>query len=641
MSFNVCFDIAAFLILALTFFYFGSRRKAALSLYRIYYVAMLVMMAMTVLDLLTVAYRIWPDLAGREIGAIVNLFNAAMQFCIVTQYVLYLLANASLDEIRYHKWRRVILLSLVPFEGVILYHSVASYLAGHEGHVFRECAFLQWTLTGGLVLYFIGALIIAIYYRKNLGFKHATHMLGSFALLLLAEAFQIFHPDIRMISIIIALGLVDLNFSVQRPEEIFDSTDAMRRKYFRTGVMTDYAHGISFYVVFIRLHDYRMLVDSIGQEDTDGLLKSVTSFLVNLRMDALVYHDERDTLVLKVGKCSEEERARILHEIRERFKMPWRNGMMESMLTAHFMAAYCPEEIPDALQFRRMVSNLIRTEAEPDTVIPVQQLVQEDKEGQMLEAIRRALDNNSFEVYYQPIYSTKEQRIVAAEALIRLFDPEYGFIPPEPMIALAEREGYILRIGEIVFTEVCRFFTENHLDRLGVEYIEVNLSAVQCMQNRLAEEFLEIMRKFNLPAESINFEITETAAMISNATVIKNISHFELHGVSLSLDDYGTGYSNISYLYNLPFMLMKIDKSLLWSADENEKAEITLRNTFRMAQRLHMKVVMEGVETEAQIRKLLEMNCDYFQGYYFAKPAKGEDFINYVKNFRLPEVCVR
>ena len=127
--------------------------------------------------------------------------------------------------------------------------------------------------------------------------------------------------------------------------------------------------------------------------------------------------------------------------------------------------------------------------------------------------------------------------------------------------------------------------------------------------------------------------------MISNAVVSQNISHFELHGVSLSLDDYGTGYSNISYLYNLPFMFMKIDNSILWSAENNEQADIILRNTFRMAQRLHLKVVMEGVETEAQIRKLLALGCDYFQGYFFSKPVKGEDFIRYVRNFELPEVC--
>jgi EAL domain-containing protein (putative c-di-GMP-specific phosphodiesterase class I) len=159
------------------------------------------------------------------------------------------------------------------------------------------------------------------------------------------------------------------------------------------------------------------------------------------------------------------------------------------------------------------------------------------------------------------------------------------------------------------------------------------------MQNRLAEEFMEIMRRFNMSFEKINFEITETSAMISNAVVSRNISHFELHGISLSLDDYGTGYSNISYLYNLPFMFMKIDKSILWSAENNEKADIILRNIFRMAQRLHLKVVMEGVETEEQIRKLLELKCDYFQGYYFSKPICGKDFIEYVRNFKLPEIC--
>ena len=229
--------------------------------------------------------------------------------------------------------------------------------------------------------------------------------------------------------------------------------------------------------------------------------------------------------------------------------------------------------------------------------------------------------------------------MIAAEALIRLFDPEYGYIHPEPMIAIAEREGYILRIGEIVFTEVCRFYSENKLDKLGIEYIEVNLSAVQCMQKHLAEQFIDIMNKYKLGPERINFEITESSAMINDAEVSRNIERFEKKGVSLSLDDYGTGYSNISYLYNLPFVIMKVDKSILWSSEKNVKADIILKNTFRMANRLNMKVVMEGVETEDQIRKLLALNCDYFQGYYFSKPIEGGKFIEYIKGFSLPEVC--
>ena len=97
---------------------------------------------------------------------------------------------------------------------------------------------------------------------------------------------------------------------------------------------------------------------------------------------------------------------------------------------------------------------------QPGEEYPVSKLLGDDKEQQMLKAIRRALDEDGFQVYYQPIYSTREKKVIAAEALIRLFDPEYGFIPPEPLIALAEKEGYILRIGEIVFKEVCRFYSK-------------------------------------------------------------------------------------------------------------------------------------------------------------------------------------
>ena len=144
------------------------------------------------------------------------------------------------------------------------------------------------------------------------------------------------------------------------------------------------------------------------------------------------------------------------------------------------------------------------------------------------------------------------------------------------------------------------------------------------MQYKLAEEV---------------FEITESSVLASNSVVSLNINSFVNYGIDLSLDDYGTGYSNISYLYRLPFQYIKIDKSILWSADKNEKANATLRNIFSMAKKLHLKIVMEGVETEEHVRKLLKLKCDYFQGYYFSKPINEKKFLNYVEEFELPKVC--
>ncbi len=639
MYFDLSLDIVSFFVLAATLLYFGAKRKSNLMVYRVYYVLILLAVTVGVMDIFTEICCVMPNHIGLGVRHVVNYLDLVAQYLILPVYTLFMLTNIKLDERIKPKW---LCLIFVPY-GIVacmsLIYAGMNYADGRGIHMLVQDPQLRALMIVGLIYYQILGLVIGIYYRKGLRTHRAIRLVAAQIVVLLLELYQLLNPHYRVISFVTSLVLVDMIFSVQRPEEIFDITDAMRKRFLLDSAEMDYTHGKIFYVIFIRVHDYNLLMESFGKEDADGFMRVVASWLGDRRTDTLVYQVRPDILAVRTFLKDSEDRRLLLEKIRERFKQPWRNGILESMLSASFIPALCPAEVPDFKRFQRLVSNAGRPPFDNGAIVSVEKLLADDKELQMLEAIRRALDENLFQVFYQPIYSTKKKKIVAAEALIRLFDPVYGFIPPEPMIALAEREGYILRIGEFVFTEVCRFYSENHLDRLGIEYVEVNLSAVQCMQNRLAEEFMGIMRSFELPVNAINFEITETAAMNSNSAVSRNISHFETHGVSLSLDDYGTGYSNISYLYNLPFMLMKIDKSLLWAADTNEKADITLRNTFRMARKLHMKVVMEGVETEEQIRKLLGLECDYFQGYYFSKPVKGEDFLDYIRNFTLPEVC--
>ena len=352
-----------------------------------------------------------------------------------------------------------------------------------------------------------------------------------------------------------------------------------------------------------------------------------------------VFREEKNVLAVRMTNVSKKDAGNIKRHIEDRFRFPWRIATAETLLSADVLMVHCPDDIPDSKSFDTFLSRYDRLDPVKYSTLSISDLLAQDRDEQMLTAIRRALKDDSFQVYYQPIYSTSEKKIVAAEALIRLFDPEYGFISPEDMIKLAEREGYILEIGEKVFRAVCRFYSENHPEKLGIEYIEVNLSAVQCAKSKLAEQFIKIMKEYGIESKRINFEVTETAAMVTDSTVISNIHYFEKNGVKLSLDDFGTGYSNISYLYSIPFSIMKVDKAILWSADKNRKADLTLKNTFKMASKLGIKVVQEGVETEEQIKKLLAIGCDYFQGFYFSKPVSGKDFLAYVRDFKLPAVC--
>ncbi|MBQ1392080.1 MAG: EAL domain-containing protein, partial [Lachnospiraceae bacterium] len=210
-------------------------------------------------------------------------------------------------------------------------------------------------------------------------------------------------------------------------------------------------------------------------------------------------------------------------------------------------------------------------------------------------------------------------------------------ISPDEFIPIAEKNGSIIKIGEYVFEEVCRLYTENKLYELGIEFIEVNLSVVQCMNKKLGESFSRILEKYNLDASHINLEITESAAASNQRTLIDSVVELNNLGFTFSLDDYGTGYSNFSYMLGMPFSIIKLDRSILWSAMnpktgmQDENAMMFLESTMHMMRRMNYKIVVEGVETIEQKKVLEEFRCDYIQGFYFSKPVPEDIFIDYVK----------
>lgn len=639
MTYNLCFDYVAIAILLLLFVVFRGRRKASLPIYGAYYMLVTTMMFAAILDVVTIFLKSYSQNIDLEVIYGCNVVYLMFQCLIIAGYALYLLCMVRTEIKVGMLWRMILSVPYVliciivitsQWTHMIFYYD--SNMVYHEG-MFYELLYLE------MAYYTCICIFLVIRYKTTMGISKAFYALAALLFVELAQLVQATVPQYRIFSFTAAVCMISIIYTLQRPEEFFDSSNAILKKYLVDKAKLDYEHDIHFYMLFFRIHDYDILADSFGQREIDRMMRTMTSFLISLRQDAMVFRADKNIFAFRTKQKTESEIDELIEEIRERFSQPWKSGDVEAVLPVSYVSVSCPEEVMTFTKFKRLVNNIGKIDMDIYAIVPARNLIMDDKNEEILEAIHHAVENDSFEVYYQPIYSTEKKKIVAAEALIRLFDPVMGFIPPETMISLAEKEGYILKIGKYVFTEVCRFYTENRLDKLGIEYIEVNLSAVQCMQHRLAEEFIEIMKDFNIATNQINFEITETSAMISNSAVYRNISHFELHGVTLSLDDYGTGYSNISYLYHLPFRFIKIDKSILWSSETNEKAETTLKNIFVMSKKLDMRVVMEGVETEEQIKKLLKLKCDYFQGYYFSKPVKGAEFIDYVEHFELPEVC--
>ena len=242
--------------------------------------------------------------------------------------------------------------------------------------------------------------------------------------------------------------------------------------------------------------------------------------------------------------------------------------------------------------------------------------------------IERALANHGFHVYYQPIYSIEKKRFVSAEALLRLIDEKEGFISPERFIPAAEKSGAIHKIGDYVLTEVFQFIASSEYKKLGLEYIEINLSVSQCMHHGLADSILESMSRYGVSSNQVNLEITESAASYNQSVMSDNLEQLSAAGLTFSLDDYGTGYSNMYRIAALPLKIVKLDKTFV--NNQNSKMWTILQNTVRMIKELNMEIVVEGIETEEMVKKFSDLKCDFIQGYFFSKPIPQREFVEFI-----------
>ncbi|OEF98401.1 putative bifunctional diguanylate cyclase/phosphodiesterase [Desulfuribacillus alkaliarsenatis] len=240
--------------------------------------------------------------------------------------------------------------------------------------------------------------------------------------------------------------------------------------------------------------------------------------------------------------------------------------------------------------------------------------------------LRKAIEFQEFEVYYQPQTDADTGKVVCMEALVRWNHPELGVVLPSEFIPVAEETGLIINIGEWVLREACRQTKEwqeagyNHIK------ISVNLSARQFQQENLVETVSSILRECGLDANYLVLEITETVSMQNIDFVVRTLKELNELGIQVSIDDFGTGYSSLLYLKSFPIQSLKIDRSFIRDIiDDTDDAAIASA-IIAMAHNLKLKVVAEGVETEEQLKYLKENHCDNFQGYLFSKPVPAEEF---------------
>jgi EAL domain-containing protein (putative c-di-GMP-specific phosphodiesterase class I)/GGDEF domain-containing protein len=425
---------------------------------------------------------------------------------------------------------------------------------------------------------------------------------------------------------------------VQRAENFIDTDTGLgKASAYVDNMGRSMKNGKSTTVVMINLTNYNALRDMLGYSGMQGMLKQVAKILIDVNREknygAELYYLGNGKFRFVLDYRHKQVADEIAQVMNVMLKSDITVNGMELNLVALVCVARCPEDIDDADSLMAFGNDLTHHYYTGEVLYAsdIYQKKHYDIMRDMDAIIENALTNHRFQVYYQPIYSVEDHRFHSAEALLRLKDEEYGFISPELFIPVAEKNGAIHKIGSYVMEEVCKFIASEDYQTLGIDFIEINLSVTQCMRTNLAKDILDTMDKYHVRPDQINLEITETAASYSQNTMMENMETLTNAGIMFSLDDYGTGYSNMRRIASMPFDIVKLDKSFT-NAEDNSKMQIVLENTIRMIKDMNMKIVVEGIETEKMVEQFSDLKCEYIQGFYYSKPVPKEEFVSFIKS---------
>ncbi|BAQ65213.1 bifunctional diguanylate cyclase/phosphodiesterase [Geminocystis sp. NIES-3709] len=253
----------------------------------------------------------------------------------------------------------------------------------------------------------------------------------------------------------------------------------------------------------------------------------------------------------------------------------------------------------------------------------------------MEQALDKALLEDEFNVYYQPIIQLNNQQVIGAEALIRWCHPEWGLISPNKFISIAEENELIIPIGKWILNQAClqaKKFLSYPLFNLSV-----NISPYQFRDPYLVTSILRTLRDIGFPPEKLILEITESALLDNYSDAIKMMNQLKSFGISLALDDFGTGYACLSHLHQLPFDIIKFDKSFISNLIHNPRKKAIFSGLIDIAKKLKLKIYVEGIERLSELNFLQNYDIDRGQGFLFSKPIPIEQFESYMnKNNHSP-----
>jgi diguanylate cyclase (GGDEF)-like protein len=389
--------------------------------------------------------------------------------------------------------------------------------------------------------------------------------------------------------------------------------------------------SVTFHVLFLDISRFKNINDSLGHTFGDKVLMIAAKRFVRMLnptdMVARIGGDEFAIILRNlssVGKAQKVAR-RIFDSISQPFSLSGNN----ITISVNIGIAPCDAEYNTPEEVLRDADIAMHYAKEKNNGVAV---FTKELRFRFIERVRYetdlrdAIDRNELSMHYQPLVDLKDGHLLGFEALLRWHHSEFGNIPPNKFIPIAEDSGLIIPITIWILKQTCTQLA--HWQAINRTYrnlmVSVNISGKHLMHGDLIADVEQALEESKIDPSCLKLEITESTAMENADHTINVLNRLKQIGVKLSIDDFGTGYSSFSVLHKLPFDSLKIDRSFVYSVGENGENSEILQTIISLAKNLKMRVIAEGIETEAQLQVLQNLGCDYGQGYLLARPQTAE-----------------
>ncbi|MCR5703496.1 MAG: EAL domain-containing protein [Eubacterium sp.] len=470
--------------------------------------------------------------------------------------------------------------------------------------------------------FFLAVSLMMLFYKKGRATERQRIIVTVFIIMITgAYVIRAVYPKYLVMDLFYVLSLLIVYLEFENPEFYLNSKTGLFHYDSLLMLLDEWNGATQYKILAFSIRGYRKNREVYGAMQMDKCLFAISKFLKKEFHGKYHFYlrDGRFAILLK--KDSYED---MIAAIRKQFEKPWKIENTEVFLDAVFALYDSKLNEKSTTIIEALTESLEESVAQNGEVVVVNRktLDKISRLSAVKVALEMALDDYSVVVNLQPVFKTEDFSLVGAESLVRINDAVIGRVKPEEFIPIAEMNGSIVRLGNQVFEKTCEFYGRMG-EKLGLEWINVNVSPIQFKNKKLRSSFESILNKYGITPDKIRLEITEQN-MVDAEMIEEAMNDFIQHGFRFSLDDYGSGYSNAVSLLHYPLSNIKIDRNIVKT--HFEKPSDFLPGELKILKGMDVTITAEGVETEEMAVKLKEYGCDYLQGYYFEKPISMEEF---------------